>query len=81
VTSAAEYQVWRHSCGVVIGAIEEHNTAKQDDRQQAVSKPGRPAQVTSVHLFPFPGQPALQLFVAVFASSVSTPAAQALANE
>ena len=50
-TSTIEYQIWRHGRGVVIGAIEQHDTAEQDDRQQAVWKPGRPAEPTGVHLF------------------------------
>jgi hypothetical protein len=41
-TSAIEYQIRGHGCGVVVlNAIEEHITAEQDDCQQAISKIGR----------------------------------------
>src|SRR3974377_1328582 len=41
-TSAIEYQIRGHGCGVVVlKVIEEHITAEQDDCQQAISKIGR----------------------------------------
>ena len=82
-TSAIEYQIRGHGCGVVVQkAIEEHITAEQDDCQQAISKIGRLSGPVIAH---FAGSLSwrtdAQLFVAVLASSASTPAAHALASE
>ena len=49
-TSAIEYQIRGHGCGVVVlKAIEEHITAEQDDCQQAISKIGRLSEPVIAH--------------------------------
>ena len=61
------------------------NSIKQPSRmtanRQYPSQEGRPNLGVFIFVYSLPGEPAAQLLVAVFASSVSTPAAQALANE
>src|SRR4029078_5530796 len=53
--SAIECQGRRHGCGVVVlKVIEQHITAEQDDRQQAIYKIGRPSGPVIAHsLDPF----------------------------
>ena len=83
-TSAIECQIRGHCCRVVgLKLIDQHITAEQDGRQQAIDKIGTPSGPLTAHFAAIPslGVPAAQLFVAVFESSASTPAAQALANE
>src|SRR5437879_2496919 len=81
--SAIECQGRGHGCGVVVlKVIEQHITAEQDDRQQAIYKIGRPSGPVTAHFAgSLLGEPTVQLFVAVFESSASTPTAHALANE
>jgi hypothetical protein len=83
-TSAIEYQIRGHGCGVVfLKAIKQHITAEQDHCQKAIYKIGRPSGpvTASFSLDPCLREPTAQLFVAVLESSASTPAAHALANE
>jgi hypothetical protein len=82
-TSAIEYQIRGQGCGVVVlKAIEQHITTEQDHCQQTISKKGRLPGSVNAH---FAGSLSLritaQLFVAVLASSASTPTAHALASE
>jgi len=81
--SAIECQGRGHGCGVVVlKVIEQHITAEQDDRQQAIYKIGRPSGPVIAHFAgSLLGEPTVQLFVAVFESSASTPTEHALANE
>src|SRR5207245_2085967 len=81
--SAIECQGRGHGCRVVVlKVIEQHITTEQDDRQQAIYKIGRPSGPVTAHFAgSLLGEPTVQLFVAVFESSASTPTAHALANE
>jgi hypothetical protein len=76
-------QIRGHGCGVVVlKGIEQQIAAEQDDCHQAIYKiEGRPDLCPLISLDPYLGRPTAQLFVAVFESSASTPAAHALANE
>jgi hypothetical protein len=83
-TSATECQIRGHGCGaVLLKFMEQHVRAKQEHCQQTIGEIGAPSGLVIIHFaaIPNPGKPAAQLFVAVFESSVSTPAAHALANE
>jgi hypothetical protein len=82
-TSSNECQVRGHGCGVIaLKAIEQHITAEQNDCRQAIHKVGRSSGPVFAHFAgSYLGKPTAQLFVAVFESSASTPAAHALANE
>jgi hypothetical protein len=55
-SSAIEYRIRGHGCGVVVlKAREQHITAKQDDCQQAISKVGRLSGAVIAHFTGIPG--------------------------
>jgi hypothetical protein len=58
--------------------MEQHVRAKQEDCQQTIDESPVTTHFAAIS---YPGKPAAQLFVAGLESSVSTPAAHALANE